>query len=421
MIHLLRPWWLLTIIPGIIILLFCSKQKKLQSNWHKICDSHLLAKLLVNNKTNNYYNIFLILLSIFWILTSIILAGPTWSKLSQEVYQPKFARVIALELSANMTDDKLAIATHKIREILTKSQHMQTALVVFSAVGLHITPLTEDTATINNFLGKLHPSIMPVPGNNPAAGISKAQDILKLGNATTGEIILITDNKNTKKLKSKFPVITLDVDNYEYADLKFLNNTPNPTSGTKTKYTAGFWQDHGAKFILLLLPLALIGFRRGVIFMFACTILILPQDSFALSWEDLWLNSSQLNNKIYHPGNSAYQLKKYPTAVKIFSSGNDRYNLANSLAKNKQFKEAIDEYTTVLKINPEDKDAKFNKELIEKLLEKNKDKKQEPKPEPESKQPNKPEQDPWLNKIADDPGGLLRAKLLLQYHTSQGK
>ncbi len=44
--HLLRPWWLLGLIPLAIIVWRLWHQRNVAQNWNAICDAHLLPHLL---------------------------------------------------------------------------------------------------------------------------------------------------------------------------------------------------------------------------------------------------------------------------------------------------------------------------------------------------------------------------------------
>ena len=56
------------------------------------------------------------------------------------------------------------------------------------------------------------------------------------------------------------------------------------------------WKDAGPWLVLLLLPLALAGFRRGVLFVAPLVFLnglFLPHEAAAAWWDDLWLRNDQ--------------------------------------------------------------------------------------------------------------------------------
>ena len=79
----------------------------------------------------------------------------------------------------------------------------------------------------------------------------------------------------------------------------------------------------------------------------------------------------------YNTGNALYQLNQYQEAAKDFEKASKTakdteikekalYNYGNSLYRLGQFEKAIDSYQKALEINPNDKDAKYNLEFLQK-------------------------------------------------------
>ena len=81
----------------------------------------------------------------------------------------------------------------KILDILKKRQGAQVALIVYSANAFTVTPLTTDSETIASLVGSLDTNIMPSRGSYPAAAIDKGLQLLKQASVVNGEILLITD------------------------------------------------------------------------------------------------------------------------------------------------------------------------------------------------------------------------------------
>jgi len=182
---------------------------------------------------------------------------------------------------------------------------------------------------------------------------------------------------------------------------------------------------------------------------------------FAFTWNDLWYNK-------FHQGVKSYRSKNYQGAVNQFSKYNNaeaHYNRGNALAFSKKYKEAIEAYDQALKLNPKMADATYNREIIKKLLKKQKENKnkkknqqqksQQSEKKQKSQQKQKNEQQAQnqqqqvkqsqkqqkqqkakqkstqqltqrqheknqsekqlLNRIPDDPGGLLRRKFKRDY------
>jgi Ca-activated chloride channel family protein len=302
MIHFLRPYWSLALIPTIILLWYLCRIRAVD-NWRTICDSHLLPYLLRVSK-RNWLRLPIILLSIGWFLAILALAGPSWEKQTQPIYRSLAARIIILNLSSSMneltgTTSRLARAKFKILDILQRQKEGLTGLIASAGEPHVVSPLTDDNNTIANLVPVLTPDIMPVPGSDTIAALQATQNLFKQTGITSGNIILVTDNmeqlspvlqkartlqqqgfklfildmsaqKETHEALQKLATvgggtaILLTPDNHDIEEL--LENIKDnhwqaPTK--KTNEQGSFWQDQGYWFVLLILPLALVGFRRG--------------------------------------------------------------------------------------------------------------------------------------------------------------
>ncbi len=159
------------------------------------------------------------------------------------------------------------------------------------------------------------------------------------------------------------------------------------------------WKEEGPWLVLLLLPLALCAFRRGwLLVIFLAVLLGLPHPSFAFTWKDLWLRPDQQAWELYKQGRygeaarlfrdperkaaALYKQGKFKEAAKLLERQHDErslYNRGNSLARSGRLQEALKAYEQALKINPDDKDARFNRDLIKRLLEQRHSKNQQNK------------------------------------------
>ena len=152
------------------------------------------------------------------------------------------------------------------------------------------------------------------------------------------------------------------------------------------------WKDEGTWFVLLALPFVALGFRRGWLGMIILTMTLSPVDkSMAFGWKDLWQTRDQqaqqafkegrnkqaaklFNNESWK-GTAYYRDGDYKKAEQAFSKQDDvqsKYNLANALARQGRFEEAIKQYDDVLAKDPGNKDALFNRNLVKKALQQQK-------------------------------------------------
>ncbi|OFE11455.1 hypothetical protein PHACT_12960 [Pseudohongiella acticola] len=196
--HFLRPLWLLALLPA---LFFFSRLWRLDaqgSAWHKVIDKSLLPYLLNASKSTSQ-RMPLILLIAAWVIATLALAGPTWTKQTQPVQERQEALVIVLDLSLGMfandqDPNRITVARRKIMDLLDTRREGQTALVVYAGEAHMVTPLTDDSVTIRAMVPALSPNIMPVIGNNPAEAIAMANALMDDASAVNGRILLVTQN-----------------------------------------------------------------------------------------------------------------------------------------------------------------------------------------------------------------------------------
>ena len=157
--------------------------------------------------------------------------------------------------------------------------------------------------------------------------------------------------------------------------------------------TTDKWNEEGPWLLLIVLPLTALLFRRGVLFSIGLIVLpaffALPDTVRAFSWDDLWMRPDQQAAELFHQGETdyasklfednewkataAYRYGDFEKAVEQFAKQDNtrsNFNRGNALAFTGRLQDAIDAYEKVLSDNPQHKDAKFNKKLVEDLLKK---------------------------------------------------
>ena len=123
--HFLRPEWFLAIIPVIALLFTFIRHSNNKSAWSNACDPSLLQYQLAQQTHNLSHSTHLLywFVPLSFLLTIIALAGPTWEKKEQPVFQQGSALVIILDLSLSMNakdikPSRLERAKLKIIDIL---------------------------------------------------------------------------------------------------------------------------------------------------------------------------------------------------------------------------------------------------------------------------------------------------------------
>ena len=149
------------------------------------------------------------------------------------------------------------------------------------------------------------------------------------------------------------------------------------------------WDEQGVWLLLLILPLAALSFRKGILVFLLVLILPMPQTSYAFGWQDLWVTKDQqaqqaFKNKQFEQAAEQFQSPEWKAAaqykagqyqqaaeaLKPIETADALYNQANALAKAGQLKEAKQAYEKSLKLKPNDDDAQYNLKLVEEALKK---------------------------------------------------
>ena len=449
--HFIRPLWLLGIIPAVLCLLMINKLAHQAGNWSKVISAELLPFLMQSDAQddNRLTRSFMVGTAGCWLLFCLALAGPSWNQLPQPVHKEDAALVLMLDLSPSMlaedeTPSRLIKARYKMIDFLKARQQGFTGLVVYGGEAFTVSPLTEDSNTIISLVPTLHPALLPVYGSNTEDGIDSAIDLIKNAGYQQADILLITDGVSkaafrdiSSQLKSRnirlhilgigtsegapIPmgnggfvkdkngsILLPKLDRsalQQLADLgggKFVSMTTDDSDinhllqaiasdFTDTKevsdQTFDIWEDYGYWLILLLLPLMLASFRKGVVFVVILTPSLLNSPPIEASiWQDLWLTDDQQGYKALQQGDTeaaqslfenpqwqasaAYKNQDYNAAVEYYSQGesaDDNYNLGNALARAGDLDGAIKAYDQALNIEPDMDDAIANRQLMEQL------------------------------------------------------
>jgi len=370
---------------------------------------------------------------------------------------------LSLSMNAkDIKPSRLERAKHKISDLLRQRQEGQTALIVYAGDAHIVSPLTPDNNTILSFIPILDSSLMPIQGSNLSKVLTEAEKLFKNAGISQGEILLLTDGINVER-KQQLDKIIKQINKAGYSlsvigtgteagapipdqknsgfikdqkgnivlsklNTQSLKQLANIGGGNFHSITisdqdiqsilnkkqqhfkqknqeklqenkASQWQDQGALFVLLILPLALLMFRKGWIFSFLIILLPYPyQPAYSMQWDDLWLRADQQGKQSFASGqhelaaeqfndpqwkaSSFYKAGKYQQAIEQYSQSDTldaKYNTANSLAKLKRFDEALQSYDEVLEKDPQHQDSIKNKKIIQDLLKEQEQKKQQQK------------------------------------------
>lgn len=358
--HFLRPAWLLLILPAVLLAILLMRQQARPAQWAELIAPHLLPYLIDGQsvKARRYP---LVMLLIMWVLGTLALAGPTWSRLPEPVHEQTSALVIAWDLSPSMmaqdlTPSRLVRARLKLIDLLKVRKEGLTALIAYSGEAHVVTPLTDDTRTIISLLNGLDPAIMPAKGSNVEMAMELANQLFKDGGIERGHIVFLTDGiddsatETLVQLHENQPhevtiwgigtpegapiplagggfaydrnrqMVIARLNDHELSDIAvrlgglyvpFTQTASdldtimsfsfgNRDEGTReTERVFDKWYEQGPLLILLLLPFAALAFRRGWILSLAFIGFVgTSPRADALEWQQLWKNPDQRGQEL---------------------------------------------------------------------------------------------------------------------------
>ncbi|HEV7731211.1 MAG TPA: VWA domain-containing protein [Candidatus Binatia bacterium] len=194
--HLLRPWWLLALLPTAALFLILRARFDDARAWRGVIADHLLPFLLTGRDEHRGLQPPHLLLA-GGVLMTLAVAGPTWRREPSPFGADQAALVIAIEVTPTMLaqdvqPSRLARAAQKVRDLLARRPGAPTALIAYAGSAHLVLPLTIDAALVARFADELVPDVMPVPGNVPSPALALAADQLRTS-GVLGSILLVTD------------------------------------------------------------------------------------------------------------------------------------------------------------------------------------------------------------------------------------
>jgi Ca-activated chloride channel family protein len=353
---LLRPLWLLALLPLAILIWQMLNSKQTSRSWQSVVDPGLLPYLLAGNaQIEKRWPVALV--TLVGLLAIIALAGPVWEKWPQAVFKQQAALVIALDLSRSMdaTDVKpsrLIRARLKIDDILSRREEGQAALVVYAADAFLVTPLTEDVATIKALLPSLSTNLMPAQGSRVDRALQQAFELFDNSGVKRGDILIVSDGISATEMVEVERIVR-DHPNYRISILGVGSETGGPipmanggflkdaegaiviprmpvddmerlaatgsgefqaittdnrdilgilnqmqrnrfeTEAIASDQRADIWREQGPWLILIILPFVVLVFRRGVLFVLPLFLIPFSPQADAFGWDELWQNRDQ--------------------------------------------------------------------------------------------------------------------------------
>ncbi len=370
-LHLLRPYWLLALVPAVLLWLLLRSHRQQHSLWQNLIARHLQPVVLLGEQLKRQQPWALPILALCWLLAVLALSGPSWQKLPQPALAVKKATVLILDMSMSMraTDmvpDRLTQQRFKALDFVDKLREGDLALISFAAEAFVISPLTIDYNNIRLQIPNLKPELLPGQGSNVLHALQLADEVLRQAGYSRGEVMLFTDGfdqdsyhalqqllnnyphrlsilafgqaegavvrlENGELLKNsqgavvipRVPLQQLSIlakqgggvyqqagaDNSDLQALLAGFSQPEDTRDNSEARLGDNWQDAAVYLVWLLLPLALWLGRRSALLL-VCLLVYLPPAE-AVSWRDLWQNKQQQAIADYQQGDFSAAQQKF--------------------------------------------------------------------------------------------------------------
>lgn len=204
-LHLLRPWWLLALLPTLLLYWRLIYSQKHQAGWHQWLPGHLSKVLVKSGSKPSVWPIHRFLL--IAVLSTLALSGPTWEKLPQPVYQLESGQVVVMDMSpsvlaSDISPNRLTRMRFKAIDLVRSGLDGDTGLIAYADDAYIISPLTADNRNLINLIPSLSPQIMPAAGSEPLRALQLADKLLKNAGYPQGDIFWLTDGVDSRELNS---------------------------------------------------------------------------------------------------------------------------------------------------------------------------------------------------------------------------
>jgi Ca-activated chloride channel homolog len=416
-LHWLRPHWLWALLALPLLAAWWRTRNRQHGAWREAVDPHLLPHLLQDATGMRAHGA-------LWCgllggaLAICALAGPSWQRIEQPLWQNRAPLVIALDLStATLANDlppsRLLQARAKLATLLRTRRGGQVGLVAFAGDAFTVAPLTEDAGNVALFLDALEPDVMPVDGSDAGRAIAHSERLLRQAGFDRGDILLLTDHADRsardaaamayrdgyrvsvlgmgtpagaayRDADGRIARASLDADSLQalassgggrYAEwgagdlvrLDVLDPRHAAATATHGEKTL-LWRDQGYWLLPPLLLLAVFAFRRGGALAVLLVCVLLPVAPAQAATRDWWLRPDQQAHARMEQGVEAFRKDDFATAGQQWSGlpGADAaYNRGNALARQGEYDAAIAAYDRALQLQPGMADAIANRKAVE--------------------------------------------------------
>lgn len=427
-LHFLRPEWLWALLALPLIIALALYRQRRSDVWRQAVDAHLLPHLLAAGARRRARLPWALLLGWTLASLAMAGPSWRQQAQPMFQASAPLLVVLDLSSRITATDlppSRLLQARAKVGELLRARQGGQVGLVVYADDAYTVAPLTDDGSNVALYLDALSPDVMPRDGQRADRGIDWATRLMRQIGALQGQILLVSDQADSEAALaaaqarglglqvsvlglgtpagaayrdgsgqirqaaldegSLRAVATAGGGRYarisaDDSDLRALG-VLDAREGTAAQRPGEGkqWRDEGFWLLPPVMLLALLAFRRRAVLAAVLAVGLLPWMNDAQAQAPatpasqpaqgtLWKRSDQVQHQRLAEGVEAYRKGDFATARKQFEGiDNDAgwYNLANTLAREGNYDDAIAAYDRALALHPGMADAVANRAVVD--------------------------------------------------------
>ncbi|HDS1827321.1 TPA: VWA domain-containing protein [Stenotrophomonas maltophilia] len=427
-LHFLRPEWLWALLALPLIIALALYRQRRSDVWRQAVDAHLLPHLLAAGARRRARLPWVLLLGWTLASLAMAGPSWRQQAQPMFQASAPLLVVLDLSSRITATDlppSRLLQARAKVGELLRARQGGQVGLVVYADDAYTVAPLTDDGSNVALYLDALSPDVMPRDGQRADRGIDWATRLMRQIGALQGQILLVSDQADSEAALaaaqarglglqvsvlglgtpagaayrdgsgqirqaaldegSLRAVATAGGGRYarisaDDSDLRALG-VLDAREGTAAQRPGEGkqWRDEGFWLLPPVMLLALLAFRRRAVLAAVLAVGLLPWMNDAQAQAPatpasqpvqgtLWKRSDQVQHQRLAEGVQAYRKGDFATARKQFEGiDNDAgwYNLANTLAREGNYDDAIAAYDRALALHPGMADAVANRAVVD--------------------------------------------------------
>lgn len=293
--HFIRPIALLLIPIAFGIWWFWQRSTDPLLGWRNQIEPELLAAMTVGNSTADRAPARWVLIT--WLLTSILIAGPTWKLEPSPFVDNATPLMILLKADNDMLQpdpapSRMERAYLKIADLAEARAGQPLGLIAYAGSAHLVLPPTRDTQIVASMAMEVSPEMMPVAGDRLDLAISEALRVLSEGEQWAS-LLVVADAVDTPpdlltamQKESSIAIQFLSINSPDSSQNNSVNRAAAAVNGTveqidiegnditaivrraaKTRNSrpgeqGGQWKESGYWLIPLLGLLMLMSFRR---------------------------------------------------------------------------------------------------------------------------------------------------------------